>query len=138
MGFEIIQAEIEGKLPASGYYKWLPRYIKNRVLGLVGFRSAWQFYNENLTGQKIQYRSDGEHKGMPAKSGRRLVSFRRDSGSVSISSFPLNAFKNKRILRSGQTGPQIFRSAKGSLRIGEYAKAALENITNDFTKRSGK
>jgi hypothetical protein len=149
MGIVLGEVETLGKLPDIRDLEGkIPIFIK-RLLGMVGYSSAMQLFNENFKGQKLKYddryglTTKGRSRAakMPAtRTGRPLVNYTVSSRNkeVSIHSFPENLFEKGRTLRSGtpQAGLWVMRSAKPTLAVSAYAASALETILNDTSKNN--
>jgi hypothetical protein len=143
MGVVLGEVEVQGNLPGFTEMKnRFPLFVA-RLLGMVGYRSAMQLYEENFKGQKLTYhprgrttKGRGRAAGMPASaSGLPLVNYtvHTKAQEVRIHSFPENLFEKGRRLRSGkkQAGLWVMRSAKPTLRVHEYAQQAIEKILDD-------
>ena len=147
MGITLGEVELQGKLPSIAEMKNRFPLFTKRLLGIVGYCSAMQLFNENFKGQKLTYhprgtttKGKGRAANMPASpdAGRPMVNYTVSSkkGEVRIHSFPANLFERGRKSRSGkkQAGLWVMRGAKPTLRIHEYAAAAIETILNDKGK----
>jgi|GEM_PF-2231461 len=114
--------------------------LSARILGYVGKQAAMQLYEEHLQGQDITFHNvTRSASGSPlGRSGRRLVTYSVGRGLkwVSVSSFPLNLYENRKQLRRGDAERRnILRKklASGvSHRVTSYIADAEKLIVDDW------